>query len=348
MKQMLFSVMVGALLCSCEQEIPHRDPVRPVRMMMVEDKELLASLTFAGKAKAVEEVNLGFEVAGTIIDRPVDKGDYVDTGALLARLDPRDFQNELDAVTAELDRATAHRDRIAEALKANAVAKQDLTDAEARVQGAQAQVNIKLKALEDSVITAPFDGVIAWTFKERFQRVAAKELVVRLLDIRKIEFQISIPETMISYVPYIRYVNLTFDAFPGRTFVATVKEIGAEASVTTRTYPVTLLFQQPEDIKILPGMAGTAYGGEIAVPEKFVYPGHVIPMGAIFTDNAGKNNYVWIVDNYKVSRREVIVERVIPEGVEVRGLNEGERIVTAGVHQLNEGEEVREEKERRN
>lgn len=341
-------LIIGVLLCSCEQEVPYREQVHPVRMMVVEDTDLLVNLSFAGKAKAVEEVNLGFEVAGTIIERPVDKGDYVDRGTVLARLDPRDYQNELDAAMAELERATARRDRIAEALKANAVAKQDLTDAEARVQGAQALVNIKEKALEDSVITAPFDGVIAWTFKERFQRVAAKELVVRLLDIRQIEFQISIPETMISYVPYIISVNLTFDAFPGRSFVATVKEIGAEASMTTRTYPVTLVFDQPNEVTILPGMAGVAHGGKIKVPEEFVYPGHVIPMGAIFTDNGGQNNYVWIVEDERVSRRQVEVERLLPEGTEVRGLKNGEVIITAGVHYLSEGDQVRQEKERRN
>ena len=55
-------------------------------------------------------------------------------------------------------------------------------------------------------------------------------------------------------------VKVEFDAFPGSPVPATIKDIGTEASSSTRTYPVTLALEQPTDQKILPGMAGRAFG----------------------------------------------------------------------------------------
>ncbi len=149
----LFCLLVG-FFSGCEEKTITKKSIVPVKAFKVGDMTAFTGRSFPGRAAATEEVNLGFEVSGSMVERPVDKGDEVRKGQLLARLDPRDFQNELKAAQAERDRARDYRDRIAEALESRAVAEQDLTDAQARLEQAIANVNIKRKAVNDTNIFA--------------------------------------------------------------------------------------------------------------------------------------------------------------------------------------------------
>jgi len=151
-----FVVLFMCILCvGCGSEEVVEEIIRPVIAMQVGDPESLAGRNYPGRAAATEEVDLGFEVSGTITERPVDKGDEVKKNQLLAKLDPSDFINDLKAARAERDRARAYYDRISIAVKSGAVSKQDLTDAQARLDVAAAEVKIKQKQLADSEIRAP-------------------------------------------------------------------------------------------------------------------------------------------------------------------------------------------------
>lgn len=341
MKRILVILILITFLNACQQEKDHAKQARPVIAIKIEKPISLILRSFPGRATATRELNLGFEVAGTIVALPVNKGDTVKKGQLLSKLDPRDFENVLLASVAEQDRAQAYRNRIHEAVQANAVSKQDLTDAEAALKLAKANVNIKRKALEDSVMRAPFDGVIAWRYKETYQRVSAKEIILRLLDISKIEFTVNIPEHLISEAENVKHVTIRFDAFRNREIPASIKEIGTEASIATHTYPVTLIFDQPDDITILPGMAGVTYGGE----EKADRPEHnwfVVPVSAIFTPDGEKSSFVWLIDKKAktVKRIPVKLDRLTKEGMRVQGIKQGQWIVVTGVNSLKPEQKV--------
>jgi RND family efflux transporter MFP subunit len=138
-------------------------------------------------------------------------------------------------------------------------------------------------------------------------------------------------------------IQVRFDAFPDRQIPAEVWEIGTEASQTTRTYPVTLIMDQPEGIKILPGMAGQASGKRKRAGDA---GGRAIeiPVSAVFSPDDTDVSYVWVIDeNTKaVSQREVKTGSLTDFGILVNdGLKPGEWIATAGVHYLREGQQVR-------
>lgn len=322
------------------KEQPVVEVVRPVRAVKVADSEAFSGRRFSGRAKAVQEVALSFEVAGRMVERPVNVGDRVENGQLLGRLDPTDYQNALDAAVAQRAQAEAYRDRIAQAAKTGAVAEQELTNAQAAYDVAVAQVNIRKKALEDTRLHAPFAGEIAATYVEQFQNVLAKQPVMRLLDLSKIEVVFDIPESLISYTPYVRDLEVEFDAFPGRPVPARIKEVGTEATMATRTYPVTVIMDQPKGFRILPGMAGTSRG-RLELPRETESSGLEIPADAVFA-NEGKE-FVWVITGspLTVTRREVRSQGLTSRGVRVLGIKAGECIATAGVHHLREGQRVR-------
>ena len=151
-----------------------------------------------------------------------------------------------------------------------------------------------------------------------------------------------VPETLIANAYNVKEVEITFDAYPDRVIPARIKEIGTEASAGTRTFPVTLIFDQPEDITILPGMAGTAIGDPTAGQEEAAEPEFLLPLDAFFTAD-GKTHKVWVIDepSMTVKAHEVTRGRLTAKGQYVTGLEEGLWVATAGANTLREGQKVK-------
>lgn len=340
-----------------EEEPPKKSIVRPVKAIKVTDSSEIGRRKFPGRAKATQELELSFRVDGPLIARPVDVGSVVKEGDVVARIDPRDYEvnlrnveGQLDESKAALARAQSEYERelrifqrdpgatsetaVVRKREQRDVAKANIKSLEASVAGAKDQLNY-------TYLKAPFDGTVVATYVENFETVRAKQPVIRLLDDSRIEIVIQIPETMISLVPYATDLQVEFDPFPGRPIPAEIKEIGTEASATTRTYPVTLIMDQPEDIKILPGMAGTATG---KASNEIEFTRIEIPVAATFSPDETGKTYVWVIDDatMTVHRREVQVGELTSLGISiVAGLERGEWIATAGVNFLKEGQQVK-------
>lgn len=331
----------------CTEKPPETEVPRLVRSIVVGDPAMVSDRWWPGRAKATQEVDLGFEVTGQLIERPVKVGDRVAAGTVMARLDPRDYENALLRAKAERDRARALYDRVAEAAKTGAVARQDVDDARARLNQAEAEVEIAQKAVDDTRIVAPFDGVVSHTFVDNFQNVRAKQPVIRFLDVSKIEMVINIPEAFINLAPYVVDLRVRFDALPGKELRATIKQVGGEASQATRTYPVTLIMDPVgQGALVKPGMAGEAAAGRVEVPDDLRRDGVEVPAAAIFSPDgaAPEDTFVWVLDEgtQTVSRRKVTTSELTERGgTVVQGLEPGERIVTGGVSYLREGQRVR-------
>ena len=117
---------------ACEKEVPKKEVVRPVRAMKVGDATGFVNRFFPGQAKATREVELSFRVPGPLILRPIDVGDEVKQGQVLARIDPRDYEVRLRNAQSQLARAKAN-------LKAMRQARpEDISRAEAKVRSAEA------------------------------------------------------------------------------------------------------------------------------------------------------------------------------------------------------------------
>jgi RND family efflux transporter MFP subunit len=277
------------------------------------------------------------------VERPVNVGDTVKKAQLIAQLDQRDFRANLKAARAALKRDRKNFDRAKELIEKGHISQADYDRLEAKVDVSEADLSVASKALADSVIKAPFDGRIANLFVENHQAVRAKQEIARLLDASSVEFTIQIPEQLISQISYIRDIRVEFDSNPGQPVPATIKEIGTEASATTRTYPVTLIMGQPDGFEILAGMAGSATGRP-ELPDNLATKGILVPVTAVFTAGESSDNFAWVIDEKSrtVSRRLVKVGELGDTGIPIiSGLKAGERVVTAGVNYLREGQKVK-------
>jgi RND family efflux transporter MFP subunit len=357
------SVLTGAamMLAACERGAPvTEDPVRPVRAIKVGEAGPLADRSFPGRARAHNEADLSFRVAGPLIVLPSDiVGREYKEGEVISRIDPRDYEVKVADINAQLARARASAKRAASDYKRElnifkkdpGATSQTALDRRSAQRDQTAADEKSLLASQDAAqdqleytyLKAPFAGKVVQQYVQNFEDVRAKQAIVRLLDTSRIEMVVNIPENMISNAPYVTNIRVRFDAFKERVLPAVIKEIGAEASRTTRTYPVTLLMDQPEDIKILPGMAGRATADQETAEDRKLH-GITVPISAIFSPEDNGSSYAWVFDEQAttVSRREVTTGELTDYGVRVReGLEPGQWVVTAGVSYLKEGQTVK-------
>ena len=363
-KQYSCGTAIGAVLLSSSLliaacgEAPTPRPPRPVKAMQVTGASDLAEGSLPGRARAGQEVNMSFRVSGQLLEFPVSVGDKVPAGTKLAILDPSDFQQLVNSTQSTLAAAQAayrraevdykrllnvqREDAGATSQRAVDLALATRDQARGAAAALEAAVRTARNQLSYTELEAPFSGEVVETYVENFQTIVALQPILRLLDPTSIEMTVSVPENLIGYADYITNITVSFDSLPGIEVAASVKEIGREATQATRTYPLTLVMDQPAEGEILPGMAGNATI-QARLPERAGRTGISIPATAAFASADIDITNVWVIDpvTNTLSRREVETGNLTSSGLLVTGgLEAGEWIVTAGTHSLSDGQEV--------
>jgi RND family efflux transporter MFP subunit len=337
----------GAL--GCAEEAPEPEPVvRPVKMLTIGGRAG-GLREYPGRLRAGQQADMAFEVSGRIVEFVHREGERVAEGGVLARLDPRDYDNQLAQAQAGLKNRRTYLGRIAQAHKTGAVSDQDLNDAEAQVEVAEAEVRIKRKALEDTVLRAPFDGIMSRKLVEDYANVQAKQPVLIFEDPGRMEIKVSVPERDLAArrsgrvdpdeVTARLEPQVIVTSMPDERFPARLKELATTADPTTRTFEATFAFE-PGSSTVLPGMTAKVI---LTAPASDLDVGDIaIPARAAVADENGEAA-VWIVaEDNTVSLRPVTLGPLRDDEVLVTaGLSRGDTIVTSGMTQLRPGLEVR-------
>lgn len=348
------------LLSACEKK-PIIEPVRPIKAIQVKTSFLNANeISFPGTLRAFQRADLSFRIDGTVIKREITVGQVAKKGEPLVQLDPREYEiavkkgeGKVDSIKAQLDfaerdyrRMQTIRDKDPGAISESLVDRKKESINQYRGELTIAEADLE-KAKDDLFYTslkAPFDGIIVSIYVENHEQVRAKQPILRFLDAGEREMEINVPEKYINNLIENRgqlNFEVRLDAFPGKLFSASIKEIGTEASSATLTYPVTLSVQNlPIELSLLPGMSGQAI---LRLPNRQLNPTFMIPKSAIFTDNLNMT-YVWIVDpkTQTVHKKAIKLEGDSGNYVEVQeGINNGDWVVTAGTSFLSEGQRVK-------
>jgi RND family efflux transporter MFP subunit len=290
-----------------DTRVPPEPPViRPLKTMLIESPFAASARSYPGKVQANEEVDLAFQVSGRLIEFPLRKGQQVAQGELLGRLDPRDFESNFQARQGVLNKARADLEKVEDLFRREVASQQELTDARAAFDVADADAKVAAKALEDTSLYAPFKGVIADTFVDNFQNVDARQPVLSLQDDEIIEIVVNVPEERVIRAEKGKEKDLydfvaTFEYLPpDGEFELEFKEFSTEADPATQTYAATFMMPAPkkEDeeegaISILPGVTATVreYPKEPAESEPVVF---AVPIDAVPIDGQG-NYFMWVV-----------------------------------------------------
>ena len=284
-----------------------------------------------------------------MIERPVNLGDPVRAGQVVARLEPQNEQNALRSALANLAAARAQltnarsglgrREQLAAhgavSLSELDQAKETFQTAQSQVDAAEAQLQVAKDQLGFTDLTADAPGVITAVGAEPGEVVPAGRMIVTLARQGGRDAVFDVPGPVIRSAPSDAQVTVSLADDPKVTAVGGVREIAPQADPVTRTFEVKVgLIDPPPAMRL-----GATVVGRLMVDSSSVIE---IPATALTTSN--RQPAVWIVDpaTSTVALRPIDVLRYDADTVAVsKGLAPGDIVVTAGVQALHPGQQVR-------
>ena len=341
------AVLSAFLLVSCGSDVPLAEdvPVRPAILIEVGQKQNSSQVNYPAVIKSKQLSALSFEVGGVLKELLVVEAQAVEKGDVLATLDQRNLKVNLESARAQYDAAESDYQRAVRLMKEDAISRSELEKRSSTRTVNKAQLTNAEKALQDSVIVAPYAGNIAKISVQEQQAVQAGAEAIHILGAGGLEAVINLPSTMMARAPRPKELRpdayLILDAASDRRIPAFFKEASLEADPSTQTYEVTFTFNGQAGLNILPGMNATVWLQNLKAPAD-VSSSVTVPLASVSTD--GNQKYVWVVhpELMTVARRDITLERSVGANLSVSsGLTSGETIVAAGVSAISEGMKVR-------
>jgi RND family efflux transporter MFP subunit len=337
-------LMMPWLLTACkEAEKPALEKVKPAKTMTVKAPKKYIERQFSGKVIAAQKATLSFEIAGKLVQFPTYDGMMVSKADLIAAIDPKHYKEKLNEAKASYSLANAQFERAEKLIKEHYISQSDYDLLKSKKEIAKANLSSAEKNLKDTVIYAPFDGVIVKSFVENYEYVKAKQPVVLLQDLHEVDLETFVPEYIILQLKDSKKLNpKVIFSLVNRSYPVKLKEFSTEADKSTQTYRVVFTLKAPEDINILPGMSVKI---ALTLPDYKVGGAQyfLIPASAVFSQSED-TSAVWIVDpnTNEVQARQIETGDLVNASIKVfKGLKAGETIVSAGVHHLHEGQKIK-------
>lgn len=341
MKRLVFLPVIGFMMCVTACHSPKErggEQTYTVKVDTVRMHGNELSISFPGRIKSAEDVNLAFRVAGTLLRVPVDAGSRVRKGDLLAEIDPRDYQIQLAATEAEYKQVKAEAERVMELYRKKSVAENDYDKAVYGLQQITAKYDAHRNALKDTRLLAPFDGYVQKKLYDRDETVSAGMPVVSLISANRFELEIHIPVSDYLRQEQFRNYTAVLEIMPGRVFSLDLIDIARKANANQLYTMRFRLSDVPQGMNLAAGM--TAEVTIHYLPDQQVL--YRLPVSAVFEKDGGA--FVWIYNaaGQQVSARQITPVEILKDGQMIvsAGVQPGEVIVSAGVHSLKEGMRV--------
>ncbi|MFA0414532.1 efflux RND transporter periplasmic adaptor subunit [Vibrio renipiscarius] len=336
-------------LIGCGGEVEYADFGLPkVSVVTLDSQAKGDNLYFPAVANAAERSHLSFRVSGEINKVYVKEGDKVEKGAMIAQLDPTDFQLDLDNASARYSVINSQYRRSKPLVDKGLLAKSQFDEIAAQRQIAWAEMQLAKLRLSFTQLKAPVDGIISRVSVDQFENIQVGQQVVNIHSIESVEILIQLPDRIFVKQPQqdaLSRIDAIVKVQSGNEYHATIKEFTTEPDPKSGTFNVTLSLPMPDDEYILDGMAVevTSKNKEVGLELK---QGVQIPIEAIFNGDGDEldreNKFVWLLnDDNTVTKQKITAGKASQNTIQVlSGLEAQQQIVIAGVAKLRDGMKV--------
>lgn len=302
-----------------------------INAVVVHPRMLTDEVPIIGSLIPDEEVNLSFETSGKIVEINFEEGTTVQKGQLLAKVNDRPLQAQLQRLVSQLKLA---EDRV---FRQDALLKRDAVSQEAyeQVKTELATLNADIESVEAQIaqteLRAPFDGIIGLRQVSVGTYVSPTTIVAKLTKISPLKLEFSVSER---YARDIQVgTNLTF-TLEGSLDTYHAQVYARESSLDINTHTLTVRALYPNPSGIMPGRYASItlkrqeYKDALAIPSQAIVP----EMGKdkVFLYRSGKAEPVEIVIGI---RTDALVQAV-------KGLAAGDTVIISGTQQLRTGMDV--------
>jgi RND family efflux transporter MFP subunit len=336
------------LLAGCKEEAQPQPPVFRVKAVKAELSDFAPRISLTGAVMARDQSDLSFRVGGKVVERMVDVGDHVEKGQILARLDPREQEADVDSASAGIDSAeaqlkqsTASFERQKTLLATGVTTRREYDQIESAFKSAQAQLDTarsQLAAakvqLDHTVLRADADGVIVARLVEAGQVVAQAQAGFTLARDGARDAVFNVHEWVLTNVDPDVPVEIALVSDPSVKTSGTVRDVAPAIDASTATIAVKVALADPPPKMTL----GTLVTGTGQLRKQQVI---LIPWSALFEIDG--NPAVWVVDprSRVVSLTPVVIDRFTRDKIALKsGIAPGESVVTAGTQSLRPGQQV--------
>ncbi len=335
--RLVLFLLVAAVAGCTNTEVEKKEIIRKVKIAAVETDEPILKSEFSGIIREDRENNLAFRVAGPIQAIYVKEGSFVKKGNLIAEIDPRDYQIQVDVARAQYEQVKAETGRVSEMFNRKSIAGIDYDKAVSGEKMVNAQLNHAEHQLADTKLFAPFSGYVQHINFEKGEMINAGMTFATLISLNTYKIEVDIPTSL-----FVRKNDFT-------AFKCQNNETGDDelplilTSFTMKAdnnqlYKLYLNLDPQLNKKLAPGMN---------VKVMIYYKNQAeqsfsIPMEAIFNEDG--NTFVWVYnpDSSVVNKRRIETAALTGNG-NIRittGLTGNEKVVVAGVNVLKENQKV--------
>lgn len=322
------------------------DEKQPVVVEELTLRELDEFITVSGKLEGLTQITMSSEASGRVLEVYKKLGDYVNQGERLGRIDNAVYKLRLDQAEAALasaqaafDTAERNLNYATESLGRNLISQVEFNAAQtafkaaqAGLDGARAGVESARAGVDGSYFSAPEDGLISNLNISPGQFIVAGAPVATLTNASRLIVKTGVGESQISKIKKGQRAELFYPGLEGQVF-GFVRGYGISPLPNSATYPLEIEVDTPRSL--LPGMVVTA---KILTQR---YNDLLYSSLTHFTNEFGKN-YAFVIDTGNKARKQAVtLGRIIGEYALIEsGLQVGDRIVTSGAENLEDGSSV--------
>ena len=331
-------------------------------MMVVARTDRQSSVLLTGSGYIVTRhkyIIIGTKVLGQIVEEPIEEGQHIKAGDVLARIDDRDYQAQLRQAIASRDVAKANlhllqdkADRARYLIKTGAISKDDFETAitaagvgQAELERDEAAVDYAKFNVNQCVISSPINGIVLKKYRElgdtinfggQIEAGGGSTDIAQLADTDDMRAEVDINEADIAKVGIGSPVVVVLDSYPDKQFDAALVKVYPAADRQKGTVKIEVQIARPDLQIIKPEMSVKVSFLEIRSPGK-LEPVITVPKSAVRHDEG--EAYVWTVREGIVRRVSVVCGLTTETGIEVRqGLKDGDSVViTPDVKLVNGG-----------
>ncbi|MGQ9644913.1 MAG: efflux RND transporter periplasmic adaptor subunit [Thermodesulfobacteriota bacterium] len=320
-----------------------------VEVVQIVPTSVSYTLTAVGSLRTPEHVTISPKKAGIIEKILVREGDRVHRGQVLIQLDEVDARLQVERAEARLREAeaTVETNRIVllryrKLYESRVISQQTLDDLllkvkvdEAKLDLARVELDMAKQNLLDHRIISPIEGMVNLRVASLGEHVnvAPKDEIMTIVQMDPLELEFYLPEQWVGKVRLGSQVQFTVKAFPDEKFTATLQFISPTADPATRNVRMKAAVPNVRQ-RLKPG-----FFAEVTVQTGANLRAVVVPESALFSQE-GKM-FAFVVENGVVHRREVETGHRFDGKVEIlKGVRNGEQVVTAGHEQLSDGTRV--------
>ncbi len=302
----------------------------PVEAVTVAVEHVDLTIPAVGSLKSDESVTLSPEIAGRVIEIPVEEGQAVKAGTVIARFDQSVHEAEIAQAAAAVELGRSNFERASELLKKKAGTERARDEARSAMLTAEANLALARARFDKMTLTAPFDGVLGLRQVSVGQYLNPGDAIIRLEAIDPLKVDFRVPEVYFTRVSIGQTINAEVDAFPGETIQGTVYAIDPLVDENGRSVVIRAKIPN-EQGRLRPGLFA-----RVALVYDSIEQAIIVPEQAIVP--IGTDKFVFrVVDGKAALTRIELGQRFLGRVQVKSGLAAGDSVITAGQLKIQDG-----------